>query len=98
RALHDRAAHRDHAFETQRIDFGEKRRGHVDHALPDAVMIAQIDKLELAVVALAMNPAGDAGFAASVGEAQSAAGGGAILMHGPEKAETAGALSRHRKG
>ncbi|HEX3969916.1 MAG TPA: hypothetical protein VHX19_01260 [Stellaceae bacterium] len=58
-------------------------------------MIAQIDELELAVIALAVDPAGDASVAASVDKAQSAAGGGAILMHGPEKAETAGVLSRY---
>ena len=57
RAGDDLAGDGDDAFEPQRVDRGEERRRHVDDALRDAVMIAQIDEQQLAVVALAVDPA-----------------------------------------
>ena len=55
----------------------------VDDALGDAVVVAQVDEQQVAVVALAMDPAGQAdASAAGVGEAQRAAGVRAIGVHG----------------
>ena len=65
-----------------RVDRGEQRRRRVDHALGDAVMVAQIDEQQLAVVALAVHPARQPGRAAGVGGAERAAGMGAIGVHG----------------
>ena len=52
----DLPGHRDDAFQPQRIGGREQRRGHVDDALSDAVVISQIDKKELAMVAFSMHP------------------------------------------
>ena len=54
----------------------------IDDALGDAVVIAQVDEQQVAVVALAMHPAGQANLRAGVGETQGAAGVRAIRMHG----------------
>ena len=48
----------------------------------DAVVVAQVDKEQAAVVALAVDPAREAGGDAGVLLAQPAAGVGAIAMHG----------------
>ena len=53
-----------------------------DHALRDAVMVAQVDEQHAAVVADAVAPAGQAGDLADIGFAERAAGMGAITVHG----------------
>ena len=81
RAPGDRAGNGDDAFQAQRSAPGEQRRRHVDHALRDAVMVAQIDEQQLAMVALAVHPAGQTRRLPGIGEAERAAGMGAIGMH-----------------
>ena len=53
-----------------------------DDALGDAVMIAQVDEDQPAMVAAAIDPAGDARGGADIGFAKLAAGVGAIGVHG----------------
>ena len=48
----------DDALQAHRLGGGERRRVGREHALRDAVVIAQVDEEQLAVVALAMHPAG----------------------------------------
>jgi len=65
------------------------RVGGVDHDLGDPVAVAQVKEDELAVVAAAMDPAGQARADARVGGAQLAAGmaavrGRQIGRHGPQ--------------
>ena len=50
-------AHFDHAL-PQAIENLERRRIRVGNDLGDAVMVAQVHEQQLAVVALAMDPAG----------------------------------------
>ena len=47
-----------------------RRTVGIGHNLRDAIMIAQIDEQEIAVVALAVNPARQAGSFADMGRAQ----------------------------
>ena len=56
RARGDTSGHRHHTLQPQRIRRAKHRRGYIDDALGDAVMVPQIDKEQLAVVALAMDP------------------------------------------
>src|SRR6185437_5909443 len=93
RAPNHLAADRDHAFELQRVDLLEERRGDVDDALRDAVMIAQIDEEKLAVIALPVDPAGKAGFGSGGRKAQRAACRGSVRVHGAQKAWSGTALS-----
>ena len=44
-------------------------------------MVAQVDEQQAAVVALAVDPAGEAGFMAGIGGAQGATVVGAVLVH-----------------
>ncbi len=90
RPLDDRAGERHDAFEPQPVHLGKQRRRHVDHALRDAVMVAQIDEQQLAVVALAVHPAGEAGRHARVVEAKGAASMGAIGVHRQGPAHSSG--------
>jgi hypothetical protein len=69
------------AFHLQRVDVGEQAARDVHHALRDPVMVAQVDEDELPVVALAVDPAGEAGFGADVFGAELAAGVRAIGVH-----------------
>src|SRR4029453_8741276 len=57
RARDDLAADGDHALEAQRLGGLEQRARAVEHALRDPVVVAQIDEEEIAVIALAMQPA-----------------------------------------
>ena len=59
----------------------EGRRIRIDHALGQAVMVAQIDEQHAAMVADAVAPAGQADVCAVLGEGQGAAGVGAVAMH-----------------
>jgi hypothetical protein len=54
----------------------------IDHALRQAVMIAQIDEEQIAMVAAAVNPAGDSDGLPTCSGAQLAAGMGTVAMHG----------------
>ena len=49
-----------HAFELQRLRGPEGRRFRGEHALGDAVVIAEIDEQQLPVIAFAIRPAGEA--------------------------------------
>ena len=77
----DPPGHRRHTFQAQRVGGWEQRRGGVDHALGDAVVIAQIDKQQMAVIALAVDPPRQPGRTPRIGEAQRGAGMGAIGVH-----------------
>jgi hypothetical protein len=81
RAFHNRAADADYAFEPLRIGALEERARAIDDALGDAVMVAEVDKEELSVVALPMHPAGEPHRLARVRKAQLAAGVGSISVH-----------------
>ncbi len=69
-------------FGAQLLDLPEDRRIGIGHALGDAVMVAQVDEQEAAMVADAMAPAGQPHVPADIGRAQFAAGMGAITVHG----------------
>ena len=58
---HDLAGHGDYGLEPRALDGRHERARDVDHALGDAVVIAQIDEQQVAVIALAVNPAGKPG-------------------------------------
>ena len=73
--------HPDHALGAQPLDQAKAGRLGRQHQLRQAVMVPQIDEHQPAMVALAMNPAGQADGLARVGEAQRAAGMGAIDVH-----------------
>ena len=77
----NRAGDSDHAFEADAVDDGEGRGVCSEDDLGDAVMVAQIDKEQAAMVALAVHPAGKAGGLAGIGCAKLAAGVGAIGVH-----------------
>ena len=71
----------DDEFGAQLFRFAEGGRIRIDHALGEAVMVAQIDEQQAAVVADAMAPAGKPDVGAVLGEGQGAAGMGAVAMH-----------------
>ena len=79
--MHDVAGDGDHAFRPHRVRRGERRRAGGEHALGDAVMVAQIDEQQAAVVALGVHPAGQAGRVPGIGGAQGATGMSAIGVH-----------------
>jgi hypothetical protein len=81
RAGDDTTGDGDHAFQPQRVGRREQRRRHIDDALRHAVMVAQVDKQELAVVALAMHPARQPRALPGIAKAQRAASMGAIGVH-----------------
>ena len=66
----------------QRVGGGEGRGAGGEHALGQAVMVAQVDEQQTAMVALAMHPAGQASRRPGVGGTQRAAGMGAVGVHG----------------
>ena len=78
RARHHLACHVDHALQPDRLGGGEGRAAGVEHALGQALVVAQVDEEQMAVVALAMDPAGQPGRHADVLGPQLAAGVGAI--------------------
>ena len=82
RALAHLAVDPDDEFRAQLLGLPEGRRIRIDHALGDAVMVAQVDEQHAAVVADAMAPAGQPDRLAVLGEAEGAAGVRAIAMHG----------------
>ncbi len=68
-------------FRAQLLRFAEGGRIRIDHALGHAVVVAQIDEQQAAVIADAMAPAGKPNVGAILGEGQGAAGMGAVAMH-----------------
>ncbi len=64
----------DDAFRTHRLGAGKRRRALCEHALRDAVVIAQVDEQQLSVVALAMHPAGQLDRLADVLRSKNGAG------------------------
>ena len=60
-------------------------------------MVAQVDEQQVAVVALAVDPAREAGRLAGIVGAQRAAGMGAIGMHGITRSFRAGKAARHNR-
>ena len=71
----------DHRFQTQRFELRKYVRFNIDHALGQPVMIAEVDKQQIAVIALPVNPPGQAGLCPGVPGAKFSAGMGAVSMH-----------------
>ena len=71
-----------HPFRAQLLGILEGRAVGIDHHLGQAVMVAQVDKQQTAMVADAVDPAGQPYGRADIGLAERAAGMGAITMHG----------------
>src|SRR5262249_51342792 len=90
----DLSRQRDHAFQPQSVGDGKQRRGHVDDALGDAVMISQIAEEKLAVVTLAMEPPRKAGGATRIGKAQRCASVGPVGVHRGKSIPWAGNTAR----
>jgi len=72
------AADRDHALGPHRLGGLEHRAGDVDHHLGHAIVIAQVDEQQVAVVALALDPAGQTGLLAHVTGSQLATRMGSV--------------------
>jgi len=70
-----------YVFKAQLFDVGENRIVCIDDALGQAVMVAQVDEQQAAVVAFAVNPAGDFDRLALVGKAKLTTSMGAIGVH-----------------
>ena len=75
------AGHGDDAFQVRLLDEAEEAAGRVDDDLREAVVVAQVDEEDAAVVAQAEHPAGEADGLARVAGAELVAGMGAIGMH-----------------
>ena len=94
-ALHHRSGHRDDAFRARLLGDPEERAGDVDDALGQAVVIAQIDEQEVAVVALGVDPPRQPGRSSGVFEPELSAGVGTIGMHeGKPSPRIAGSFRR----
>ncbi|ODN68881.1 hypothetical protein A6302_03806 [Methylobrevis pamukkalensis] len=72
----------DHPFGAHQLGLSEGRRIRVDHALGDAVVVAQVDEQQAAMVAHAVHPARQAHGRARVAVPQFSAGVAPIAMHG----------------
>ena len=81
-ARDDLAGHRDDAFELEVRRLLEERAARVDDDLGAAVVVAQVEEEDAAVVALVEDPAGEAGGLARVLDAELVAGVGAVGVHG----------------
>ena len=77
-AGHHLAADRDHALGAHRLGGLEDRAARVHHHLGHAVVIAQVDEQQIAVVALALDPARQAGFLADILRPERAARMGSV--------------------
>ena len=75
------ARDRQHALQAHALGRAEERLLGLEHDLGDAVVIAQIDEQQLAVVPLAVHPAGQPHALPDVRGVQLAAGVGAIGVH-----------------
>ena len=71
-----------HALRTQRFKLVKARAADLNDTLGQAVVVAQIDEQQVAVIALAMDPARDPGDFADVAFAQRATCMGTISVHG----------------
>ncbi len=71
---HDLAVDADDALGAQAFDGLEARRLRVQHQLGQAVVVAQVDEQQAAVVALAVDPARQADIRARIGQTEGAAG------------------------
>ncbi len=71
----------DDALGLQRIQQGERLAVLVRHDLRDAVMVAQVDEQDTAMVALAVDPAGQANGLADIAFAKLCASMGAVGVH-----------------
>src|SRR3546814_1920156 len=72
---------RQHGFRARALDQRKRFRIDVGHDLGDAMMIAQVHEQQVAMVALAVNPARQADLPPHVGGAQFGAMVRAIRMH-----------------
>ena len=80
-ALDDGARDRHDALRAQGVDRGKRLRPALDDALGDAVVVAEIDEEQMAVVALAVDPAREARRSADMLATQFTAGMGSVGMH-----------------
>jgi hypothetical protein len=80
-ARHHGAGHGHHALRPQGGGGLEEGAAGTDHALGDAVMVAEVHEQELAVITLAMHPPGQPGGLPDVGSAELPAGMGPIRVH-----------------
>ena len=81
RALAHPAVDPNDEFRAQFLRFRECRRIRIDDALGEAVMVAQIDEQQAAVIADAMAPARKPDVGAVLGKGKGAAGVGPVAMH-----------------
>ena len=81
-AHHDLAGDGDDAFRADSFSRGEGRGAGGEYALRQAIMIAQVDEQQAAVVSLGMHPSRKAGDLARIGGAEGTGGVGAIGVHG----------------
>ncbi len=79
---HDLTVDAHHALRAQGVERLEAGIAGMGDELCQAVVIAKVDEQQAAVITLAVDPAGKAHGPAGVGEAQLAAGVGAIGVHG----------------
>src|SRR5581483_6081944 len=77
-ARHHLAGDRDHALGAHRLGRLEHRARDVDYDLGDAVMVAQVDEQQIAMIALALDPARQAGLLADMFRPQLAARMGSV--------------------
>ena len=82
RARLHRAVDADHPFGAHPLGRAEGRRVGVGDALGQAVVVAQVDEQQAAVVAHPMDPAGKAHGLADIGGLEGATGMAAIAVHG----------------
>ena len=94
RARHDLAGHGDDAFRAHPFQGREIGIIRLQHALGQTVMVAQIHKQQTAMVALAVDPAGQSRSFAHLGFAQLSASMGAISVHGKSSVS----IGRSRSG
>ena len=76
----------DHALEPDRLGDRERLRVGREHALRDAVVIPQVDEQQLAMIALAIDPAGQAHRLADVLGPKRAAGVRPVTTRGQSDA------------
>ena len=75
------AGHADHGFQPNRFQNGENRAGNIDNALGEPKMIPKIDKQQISVIALAVDPAGNPGGRTGIVDFQRVAVMGSVSMH-----------------
>ncbi len=98
RAGQDLAVHPDHALGAQALDAVEARGLGADHQLGQAIVVAQVDEHQPAVVALAMDPARQPDILARVRRPEGAAGMGTVGMHGRQSSRKSRRGRAHEGG